>query len=77
MNSHLGKYDFEELNRMLETDELDIASIGQRKRALFVIVSDTDRSMDGLANLFYSQAMNELCMYADESCVGNRLPVDR
>ena len=76
MNSHLGKYDFEELNRMLETDELDIASIGQRKRALFVIVSDTDRSMDGLANLFYAQAMNELCMYADESCVGNRLPVD-
>ena len=76
LNAHLGKYDFDELNRMMEYDETDIASIGQRKRALFVIVSDTDRSMDGLANLFYSQAMNELCRYADEECEENRLPVD-
>ncbi|MBQ6697025.1 MAG: type IV secretory system conjugative DNA transfer family protein [Lachnospiraceae bacterium] len=76
LNAHLGKYDFEELNRMMEYDETNIASIGQKKKALFVIVSDTDRSMDGLANLFYSQAMNELCRYADEECKGNRLPVD-
>ncbi|MBQ7774576.1 MAG: type IV secretory system conjugative DNA transfer family protein [Lachnospiraceae bacterium] len=76
LNAHLGKYDFDELNKMMERDELNIASIGQKKKALFVIVSDTDRSMDGLANLFYSQAMNELCRYADEECAGNRLPMD-
>lgn len=76
LNAHLGKYDFDELNQMMETDETDIATLGQKKKALFVIISDTDRSMDGLANLFYSQAMNELCRFADEECEGNRLPVD-
>lgn len=38
-------------------------------------VSDTDRSMDVLVNLFYSQAMNELCDYADTCCEGSRLPI--
>ncbi|MFI3237584.1 MAG: TraM recognition domain-containing protein [Lachnospiraceae bacterium] len=40
--------------------------------------SDTDRSMDLLANLFFTQAMNELCTYADEKCdaTQNKLPVD-
>ena len=42
-----------------------IPDIGKKKTAIFVIVSDTDRSMDGLANLFFSQAMNELCRAAD------------
>lgn len=76
LNSKLGKYDFEELNQMLAYDDIDIASIGQKKTAVFVIVSDTDRSMDGMANVFFSQAMNELCRYADEECAGRRLPID-
>lgn len=76
LNSKLGKYDFEELNRMMAYDDIDIASIGQRKTAVFVIVSDTDRSMDGLANVFFSQAMNELCRYADEDCEGRKLPIN-
>ena len=75
LNSHLGKFDFAELNDMLKYDDIDITSIGQRKRALFVIVSDTDRSLDGMANVFFSQAMNELCRYADERCEDSRLPV--
>ncbi len=73
--ARLGAYCTPELNRMMQTDELDIASVGQRKRAIFVVVSDTDRSMDGLANVFFTQAMNELCMYADNNCKDNRLPV--
>lgn len=50
----------------------------EKKTAIFVVVSDTDRSMDMLANLFFTQAMNELCRYADEECEAsnNRLPVD-
>lgn len=61
---------------MMKTDELNIASIGQRKTAVFVEVSDTDRSMDQLANLFFTQAMQELCRYADECTIENRLPVE-
>lgn len=72
----LGKYNYSELNRMLASDDVDLVSIGRRKTALFVVVSDTDRSLDELVNIFYTQAMNELCMFADNRCKNNRLPVD-
>lgn len=72
----LGKYNYSELNQMLAKDDIDIVSIGKKKTALFVVVSDTDRSLDELVNMFYTQAMNELCMYADTRCKTNRLPID-
>ncbi len=75
INSRLSAFDTPEINKMMSCDDIDIASIGQRKTALFVVVSDTDRSMDGLANIFFSQAMNELCSFADKRCMDNRLPV--
>lgn len=75
LTAKMGIFDTRELERMMEEDELQIASIGQEKTALFVVVSDTDRSMDTLANLFFTQAMNELCLYADECCADNCLPV--
>lgn len=75
VNARLGLFDTPEMKVMLEDDNIDIASIGQRKTALFVVVSDTDRSMDGIANIFYTQAMNELCRYADKQCKDNCLPV--
>ncbi len=75
VNSRIGLYDTPEINRMMAYDDIDIASIGQKKTALFVVVSDTDRSMDGLVNVFFTQAMNELCNYADKECPDNRLPV--
>lgn len=71
----LGAFDTEELRKMLAEDDVDIVSIGKRRTALFVVVSDTDRSLDNLANLFYSQTMNELCQYADSECRNNELPV--
>ncbi len=55
-------------------DGIDIYSLGQRKTAVFLNVSDTDRSMDKLANLFYTQALHVLCRAADKS-EGHRLPV--
>ena len=73
--ARLGIYDTPELNRMMASDNIDISSIGKKKTALFVIVSDTDRSMDVLADIFFTQAMNELCYYADNKCKDNRLPV--
>ena len=42
---------------------------------MFVVVSDTDRSMDDLVNIFFTQAMNELCRYADKWGEDSRLPV--
>ena len=73
--SKLSSFDTKELRRMLRSDELDLASIGQRKTAVFIEVSDSDRSMDALINLFFTQAMNELCSYADEKCSNSELPV--
>lgn len=65
----------EEITYMTSSDDIDLPSIGQKRTALFVVVSDTDRSMDPLANLFFTQAMNELCWYADHECKDCRLPV--
>ena len=75
VNARLGLYDTPELNEMTSSDDIDIASIGKKKTALFVTVSDTDRSMDGLVNIFFTQAMNELCRYADTECEDSCLPV--
>lgn len=60
---------------MTKEDELDLGSVGTEKTAVFVIISDKDRSMDGFANIFYSQAMDELCRVADEECEDGRLPI--
>lgn len=75
LHAVLGELDIKELRQMMLYDELDIESIGNRKTVIFVEISDTDRSKDTLANIFYSQAMNILCSYADEQCSDSRLPV--
>lgn len=74
-NARLGHFDTPELNGMMEMDDLDMTEMGNRKVALFVIVSDTDRSLDGLVNVFFTQSMNELCRYADQEREDNRLAV--
>ena len=61
----IGKLDFKECKKLMDKDDMRIPDIGKKKTAIFVIVSDTDRTMDGLANLFFSQAMNELFRAAD------------
>ena len=73
--SGIGKYDTEEVVEMTSYNEIDIRRIGEDKTAVFVCVSDTDRSMDVMANIFYMQALNELCNYADKECKGNHLPI--
>ena len=75
VNSRLGRFDTPEINRMTIIDDINIASIGKQKTALFVVVSDTDRSLDGLANIFFTQAINELCRVADKECKNSCLPV--
>lgn len=55
-------------------DRIDLRSIGREKTVVFLTLSDTDRSLDRLVNLFYTQALHELVMEADTS-EDNRLPV--
>ncbi len=71
----LNNFDNEELQKLFSDGHFDFTRFGKEKIAMFVIVSDTDRSKDAIANMFYSQALNELCDYADNHCEGGRLPV--
>lgn len=74
LHSILTELDTAGIRQMLSRNEVDFASIGSQKTIVFVEISDTDRSKDLLANIFYSQAMNALCTFAD-SKPDSRLPV--
>lgn len=67
--------DSPELEEMMKRSDIDFRSIALEKTAVFATVSDTDRSMDMLVNLFITQAMQELCGFADNECEDGRLPV--
>ena len=58
----------------METDELELDTLGDSKSALFVILSDTDSTFNFVAALMYSQLFNLLCDKADDF-YGGRLPV--
>lgn len=75
MAAKFAKLDTRELRTMLNGSDVDFKQIARQKTAVFVTVSDTDRSMDILANIFFTQAMQALCRYADDECADYRLPV--
>ena len=54
---------------------IDFKMLGRKKTALFLTISDTDRSMDKLANAFMTQAIQDLCRSADEDYPEHMLPV--
>ena len=54
---------------------VDFRALGREKTAVFLTVSDTDRAMDSLVNLFYTQALQTLCFSADKDYPDHRLPV--
>lgn len=65
-----------EVEALLCRDErIDIRQLAKEKTALFVTISDMDRSQDLLANLFYTQALQTLCHYADKECEDHCLPI--
>ena len=76
--SAVSRYDSSAINSMMERAEqnaFDFTCVGREKTAVFVCVSDTDRKMDGFANIFFSQCLQEVCTYADTSCENCSLPV--
>lgn len=73
--SKIAGFASEGIENMTMSDYMNITQIGRKKTVVFVTVSDTDRSMDDLANIFYTQAMQTLCDYADKKCENQSLPV--
>ena len=72
--ARLAPFDIKELRDLMETDELELDTLGDSKSALFVILSDTDSTFNFVAALMYSQLFNLLCDKADDF-YGGRLPV--
>ena len=62
------------LRDLMETDEMELDTIGDRKTALFVIISDTDDTFNFVVSILYTQLFNLLCDKADDK-YGGRLPV--
>ena len=56
-------------------EKVDFPALGREKTAVFLTISDTDRSADRLASLFYTQALQSLCASADRDYPDHRLPV--
>jgi type IV secretion system protein VirD4 len=72
--ARLATFDIQEVRDLVSYDEMELDTIGDRKTALFIIISDTDDSFSFIAALMYSQLFNLLCDKAD-NVYGGRLPV--
>ena len=64
--ARLSPFDIQELRDLMTEDELELDTLGDRKSALFVILSDTDSTFNFVAALMYSQLFNLLCDKADD-----------
>ena len=72
--ARLAPFDIAELRELMSYDELELDTLGDRKTALFVIISDTDDTFNFVVAIMYSQMFNLLCDKADDVYNG-RLPV--
>jgi type IV secretion system protein VirD4 len=72
--ARLAPFDIREVRELTSYDEMELDTIGDRKTALFVIISDTDDTFNFLVAMLYSQLFNLLCDKADD-VYGGRLPV--
>ena len=72
--ARLAPFDIKELREITAYDELELDTLGDRKVALFLIMSDTDSTFNFLISMIYSQMFNLLCEKADD-VYGGRLPV--
>lgn len=72
--ARLAPFDIKELRDLMEYDELELDTLGDRKTALFLIMSDTDTTFNFVIAILQSQLFNLLCDKADD-VYGGRLPV--
>ena len=72
--ARLAPFDIKELREITAYDELELDTLGDKKTALFLIMSDTDATFNFLISMVYTQLFNLLCEKADD-VYGGRLPV--
>ena len=72
--ARMAPFDIAELREVTAYDEMELDTLGDRKTALFLIISDTDDSFNFLVSMCYTQLFNLLCTKADD-VYGGRLPV--
>jgi len=72
--ARLAPFDIQELRDITAYDELELDTLGDKKTALFLIMSDTDATFNFLLSMIYTQLFNLLCEKADD-VYGGRLPV--
>ncbi len=72
--ARLAPFDIRELRELMSYDELELDMLGDRKSALFVIISDTDDTFNFVVSIMYTQLFNLLCDRADD-VYGGRLPI--
>ena len=72
--ARLAPFDIKELRELTAYDELELDTLGDKKTALFIIISDTDATFNFLVSMCYTQLFNLLCDKADD-VYGGRLPV--
>ena len=72
--ARLSPFDIQEIRDATMYDELELDKLGDRKTALFLIISDTDSTFNFLISMIYTQLFNLLCDKADDQ-YGGKLPV--
>ena len=72
--ARLAPFDIQEIRDATMYDELELDKLGDRKTALFLIMSDTDSTFNFLISMIYTQLFNLLCDKADDQ-YGGKLPV--
>lgn len=72
--ARLAPFDIQELRDLTAYDEMELDTLGDRKTALFIIISDTDDTFNFLVSMAYTQLFNLLCDKADD-VYGGRLPI--
>ena len=71
--ARLAPFDIQELREIMSYDELELEQLGERRTAMFVIISDTDDTFNFVVAIMYTQLFNLLCDKADDEH-GGRLP---
>jgi type IV secretion system protein VirD4 len=74
VGARLARFDIPEVREIMSYDELELDKLGDEKRALFIIISDTNKTMNFMATIMYTQIFNLLCEKADNEYNGS-LPV--
>lgn len=71
--ARLAPFDIAELRELMSYDEMELDKLGERRTAMFVIISDTDDTFNFVVSIMYTQLFNLLCDKADDE-YGGRLP---